>query len=174
MKRFLRILLLALPLSFLIGLWWGHFQNEDNTDLAQTQFDLRILAQKDSLPLSLLESFEKTNNVKVEYIEAEDIASFQQLLTAASYDLIAFKSYHLKEVAKNPLIQELEKENLYNSKFIQADFWPTNKYNAQKAIPYAWGVNGFLGKKGSAFSKAYLALFDKSKSVQPGLFYLSE
>ena len=172
MKRVLRILLLALPLSFLIGLWWGHFQSEQENQSYKTQYDLRILSQKNSLPPALVAAFEKQNQLKLELIETEDLSSFNQLLNSQSYDLVVYKSYHLKPILKNKNIVKMSANDLKNTKDIQADFWPSSKYDWQKALPYSWGVNGFVGKRSSNFKKAYQGLFAQKK-LKNNLFYLS-
>ncbi|MCB0390870.1 MAG: hypothetical protein KDD58_06260 [Bdellovibrionales bacterium] len=171
MQRYLRVLLLALPLSFLIGLWWGHFQIEELQKNTHPKFELRILSQKDSLPMELVEAFKNQYKIRVELIETDDTESFLQLLDSQVYDLVAVKSYHLKPLMENKSIDIMDSEKIENQKNIQADFWPSSEYNWRKAIPYAWGVNGFLGKKGQDFNKAYSELFVQDKANQ--LFYLS-
>ncbi|MCB9026290.1 MAG: extracellular solute-binding protein [Bdellovibrionaceae bacterium] len=176
MKQIKRVILLAVPLSFLIGLWWGRLQYEKKRDSHQTHYDLRVLSQKNSLPITLVEAFEKQTGLKVDVIEAEDLASLEKLAKMPLLDVIVHKSYNTKNLIQNKLLVNIQTEKLVSSKNIQVDFWPSEKYDWLKAIPYSWGVNGFLGKKGRDFENDYLETFSDSKLTgkeDHSVFYFS-
>lgn len=165
MKRVKRVVLLALPLSFLIGLWWGRLQFENNRNLLHPHYDLRILSQKQSLPITIIEAFERQSGLKIELIEAADLPSLEKLSHNPLLDIVVYKSYNSKELVGNKKIVNLQTEKLAFSENIQVDFWPSEKYDWKKAIPYSWGVNGFLGRKGQDFETHFKESF--STAIDP-------
>ena len=171
MKRATRLLLLTVPLSFLLGLWWGNYQTEISKAVTNVIYDLTIISLQDSLPPALIKSFEKKTNLKVELVIADDLPSLTQLISHKPYDSIAYKSFFHKNILQQKNISIINSSYLKHASTIAADFWPSNKYNSQAALPYAWGVNGFLGKKGQDFDSAYNDFFNSLKSEN--VFYLS-
>lgn len=102
---------------------------------------LNVFNWSEYLPQSVIDKFEQTYNIKVNYTT---FSSNEEMLAkimagGSQYDLTVSSDYMVEIMTKQNLLQELNKENLQNlrnmgSEFMNMEFDPGNKYS----IPYMW------------------------------------
>ena len=100
----------------------------------------------------VLESFTAETGIKVIYDEYEtnEIMYPKVEAGAAEYDVICPSDYMIQKMIENDLLQEINMDNVPNSKNIGEQYWissrefdPDNKYS----VPYCWGTVGILYNK---------------------------
>ncbi len=110
---------------------------------------LNLYNWEEYMPQKILDGFEKETGISVNYIKFESNEDmYDNLKTADSvnpYDLAMPSSYFVDKMAKEGLLQELDKSKLSNFKnletsFTNTDFDPGNKYS----IPFIWGSTGLI------------------------------
>lgn len=133
----------------------------------QTQGDkqeLNVFNWSEYLPQSVIDKFEQTYNVKVNYTT---FSSNEEMLAkimagGSQYDLTVASDYMVEIMKKQNLLEELNKENLTNlnnmgSQFMNQAFDPGNVYS----VPYMWlagiiAVDSTKVKEGTVTSYADL------------------
>jgi spermidine/putrescine transport system permease protein len=103
--------------------------------------ELNVFNWSEYLPQSVIDKFEQTYNIKVNYTT---FSSNEEMLAkimagGSQYDLTVASDYMVEIMTKQNLLEELDKENLPNIKnmgpqFMNLPFDPGNKYS----IPYMW------------------------------------
>lgn len=104
--------------------------------------ELNIFNWSEYLPQSVIDKFEQTYGIKVNY---STFSSNEEMLAklmagGSQFDLVVASDYMVEILTKQNLIQPLDKENISNLKnltdeSINKPFDPGNKYS----IPYMWG-----------------------------------
>lgn len=143
MNPLLRTFFITGFFSFMLGLWWGIYESEQTRLSSHLPHHIRILSLKDSFPQSIHPTAEKALKIKISVTIADDIDHFLDLLEVNSYDLLFYKSYFANQILQSNNLQTIRYQKLKNTQNIQADFWPSQKYNSRKSIPYSWGINGY-------------------------------
>ena len=99
------------------------------------------------MPDAVLEKFEDTTGIKVEYTTYDSneamYAKLRLLNASNSYDLAVPSTYYVSKMRKEGLLQKLDKSKLpnfanYNTRLINQSFDPGNEFSA----PYLWGSTG--------------------------------
>lgn len=103
---------------------------------------LNVFNWSEYLPQSVIDKFEETYNVKVNY---STFSSNEEMLAklmagGSSYDLVVASDYMVDILVKQNLIQPIDKDNIPNfsnigSSFINLEFDRGNVYS----VPYMWG-----------------------------------
>lgn len=110
---------------------------------------LNLYNWEEYMPQKILDGFEKETGISVNYIKFESNEDmYDNLKTADStnpYDIAVPSSYFVDKMAKEGLLQELDKSKLSNFKNLEASFTntefdPSNKYS----VPYVWGSTGLI------------------------------
>ncbi|SKA72915.1 spermidine/putrescine transport system permease protein [Clostridium sp. USBA 49] len=117
------------------GMWALAKESKENTQV------LNVFNWSEYLPQSVIDKFEQTYNIKVNY---STFSSNEEMLAkimagGSQYDLAVASDYMVEIMKKQNLLEELNKENLPNLKnmgeqFMNLDFDPYNKYS----VPYMW------------------------------------
>lgn len=104
--------------------------------------ELNIFNWSEYLPQSVIDKFEQTYGIKVNY---STFSSNEEMLAklmagGSQFDLVVASDYMVEILTKQNLIQRIDKESISNFKNISEDclnkpFDPDNKYS----IPYMWG-----------------------------------
>lgn len=104
--------------------------------------ELNIFNWSEYLPQSVIDKFEQTYGIKINY---STFSSNEEMLAklmagGSQFDLVVASDYMVEILTKQNLIQPLDKENISNFKNLTAEstdkpFDPGNKYS----IPYMWG-----------------------------------
>lgn len=125
---------------------------------------LNVFNWSEYLPQSVIDKFEQTYNIKVNYTT---FSSNEEMLAkimagGSQYDLTVASDYMVEIMKKQNLLEELDKDNLQNlknigSQFMNMSFDPGNKYS----VPYMWtagiiAVDSSKVKDGSITSYADL------------------
>lgn len=105
------------------------------------QKELNVFNWSEYLPQSVIDKFEQTYNIKVNY---STFSSNEEMLAklmagGGEYDIAVASDFMVEILKKQALIQEINKENLPNLKnigqqFLNLDFDKGNKYS----VPYMW------------------------------------
>ncbi|QCX33316.1 extracellular solute-binding protein [Caloramator sp. E03] len=103
---------------------------------------LNIFNWSEYLPQSVIDKFEQTYNVKVNY---STFSSNEEMLAkimagGSAYDLVVASDYMVDILVKQDLIQPIDKDNIPNlsnigSSFLNLEFDKGNVYS----VPYMWG-----------------------------------
>jgi spermidine/putrescine transport system permease protein len=106
------------------------------------QEELNIFNWSEYLPQTVIDKFENTYNVKVNY---STFSSNEEMLAklmagGSQFDLVVASDYMVEVLVKQDLLQTVNKENISNFKNLEEEelnlsFDPGNKYS----IPYMWG-----------------------------------
>jgi spermidine/putrescine transport system permease protein len=106
-----------------------------------TKQELNVFNWSEYLPQSVIDKFEQTYNIKVNY---STFSSNEEMLAkimagGSQYDLAVASDYMVEIMKKQNLLEELNKENLPNLKnmgaqFMNLPFDEGNKYS----VPYMW------------------------------------
>ncbi len=96
---------------------------------------------------SLIEQFEETTGIKVNYQTVESNEALYSLLKsgAGDYDVIVPSDYMISQLIEEDMLEELNYDNIPNFSLIDERFKnlpydPENKYT----VPYAWGTIGII------------------------------
>lgn len=100
--------------------------------------------------LDVIDEFEKTFNIKVNYTTYETNEELYNILssTNSSYDVVIPSDYMIDKLIKEGLLQKLDYSNIPNyddimDRFRGMSFDPDNEYS----VPYQWGVVGLVYNK---------------------------
>ena len=147
MKKYLKILFLAVLFSFIWGAWWGFFNLEKRTPRFKKGPEIRLLARQGFFPPSFLEDFHSVYQVQIVLTEKNSESEIlrEALSNNQSYDLIQVDSFIAKSFILENVFFPLELDEITHFKDISIDFKnfdfdPDNKY----LLPVSWGLNGFL------------------------------
>ncbi|WP_201556602.1 ABC transporter substrate-binding protein [Psychrobacter sp. 72-O-c] len=144
-----------------IGFTLASCSNSDNaaTDSAATSdVTLNLYNWSEYMPQEILDGFEKETGINVNYTTFDSneamYAKLKLLDDSSQYDLAIPSTYYVEKMAKEGLLQELDKSKLSNFKNLDTSFTntkvdPENKYS----IPYMWGSTG-LAINGDAIDPA--------------------
>lgn len=104
--------------------------------------ELNVFNWSEYLPQSVIDKFEETYNVKVNY---STFSSNEEMLAklmagGSQFDLVVASDYMVEVLVKQNILQEIDYTNITNFKNLDEDtinlsFDPNNKYS----IPYMWG-----------------------------------
>ena len=122
--------------------------NNAITESATTSTEtLNLYNWSEYMPQKILKNFTKETGIKVNYTTFDSneamYAKLKLLDDSSQYDLAIPSTYYVEKMAKEGLLQELDKSKLSNFKnldtsFINTKVDPDNKYS----IPYMWGSTG--------------------------------
>jgi spermidine/putrescine transport system substrate-binding protein len=134
---------------------------------------LNIYSWADYLHPDTINNFQKRYGINVVY---DTYASNEALLAklqagASSYDVVVPTSYMVRQLIKQRLLAELDKEKLANFKNLTARFQnPAYDPNCQHSVPYTWGTTGigfnssFFGGDASKYPHDWEIFWDKRLS----------
>ncbi|MEC5209286.1 spermidine/putrescine transport system substrate-binding protein [Psychrobacter sp. PL15] len=133
-----------------IGMTLASCSNSDNiaadgtTASAET---LNLYNWSEYMPQEILDGFEEETGINVNYTTFDSneamYAKLKLLDDSSQYDLAIPSTYYVEKMAKEGLLQELDKSKLSNFRNLDTSFTntkvdPENKYS----IPYMWGSTG--------------------------------
>ena len=133
-----------------IGLTLASCSNSDNssdTGAAANTETLNLYNWSEYMPQEILDGFTKETGIQVNYTTFDSneamYAKLKLLDDSSQYDLAIPSTYYVEKMAKEGLLQELDKSKLSNFKNLDTSFTntkvdPENKYS----IPYMWGSTG--------------------------------
>jgi ABC-type spermidine/putrescine transport system, permease component II len=108
----------------------------------EVQGELNVFNWSEYLPQSVIDKFEQTYNIKVNY---STFSSNEEMLAklmagGSQFDLVVASDYMVEVLNKQNLIQPIDKSNIPNFKnldenVLNLSFDPGNKYS----VPYMWG-----------------------------------
>lgn len=148
-------------LSAAIGLVLASCSNSDTAAVegaADSDVTLNLYNWSEYMPQEILDGFEKETGIRVNYTTFDSneamYAKLKLLDDSSQYDLAVPSTYYVEKMAKEGLLQELDKSKLSNFKNLDTSFTnkkvdPENKYS----IPYMWGSTG-LAINGDAVDPA--------------------
>lgn len=123
-------------ISFSTVIFAASSKNKDSAE------EINIFNWSEYLPQSVIDKFEQTYGIKVNY---STFSSNEEMLAklmagGSQFDLVVASDYMVEILTKQNLIQTLDKENITNFKNLTDEslnkpFDPGNKYS----IPYMWG-----------------------------------
>lgn len=137
-------------LAAAVGLVLTSCSNSDNaaTDGTATSNEtLNLYNWSEYMPQEILDGFEEETGISVNYTTFDSneamYAKLKLLDDSSQYDLAIPSTYYVEKMAKEGLLQELDKSKLSNFKNLDTSFTntkvdPENKYS----IPYMWGSTG--------------------------------
>ena len=158
--RSARILPKAL-LAVTVGLALASCSNSDNAPTDGTTAStetLNLYNWSEYMPQEILDGFTEETGIRVNYTTFDSneamYAKLKLLDDSSQYDLAIPSTYYVEKMAKEGLLQELDKSKLSNFKNLDTSFTntkvdPENKYS----IPYMWGSTG-LAINGEAVDPA--------------------
>ena len=144
-----------------IGLSLASCSKSDNAateGTATSNVTLNLYNWSEYMPQEILDGFEKETGIRVNYTTFDSneamYAKLKLLDDSSQYDLAIPSTYYVEKMAKEGLLQELDKSKLSNFKNLDTSFTntkvdPDNKYS----IPYMWGSTG-LAINGEAIDPA--------------------
>ena len=148
-------------LSAAIGLALASCSNSDNAAVdgaATSDVTLNLYNWSEYMPQEILDGFKEETGISVNYTTFDSneamYAKLKLLDDSSQYDLAIPSTYYVEKMAKEGLLQELDKSKLSNfsnldTSFINKKVDPDNKYS----IPYMWGSTG-LAINGDVFDPA--------------------
>lgn len=119
--------------------------------LAEQQI-LNLYVWFGEIPDSVIAQFEKETGIKINYTTYDSNETLYAKIKASAnpgYDLIEPSSYFVQRMAREHLLQKLNKNKLtnfqnLNPQFLNKSYDPSNNFS----LPYIWGVTGiFFNKK---------------------------
>lgn len=108
---------------------------------------LNLYNWSEYLPQEVIDGFENETGIKINYTTFDSneamYAKLKLLDDSSQYDLAVPSTYYVEKMAKEGLLQEIDKSKLSNFNNLDASFVntkvdPNNKYS----IPYLWGSTG--------------------------------
>ncbi len=151
MIKFLKVLSFILPLSFLVGTWWGLRGIERRISGKHRQgVELKLLYRRGAIPPQIISDFTSKTGIQISGFPMEsDFALWEELNERpAHYDLIQLFSPMAKELIRQKRLEHLNFNLLRNInkvsfEFSHLDYDPQFQY----FLPLTWGLNGFLWKQ---------------------------
>lgn len=137
-------------LAAAVGLALASCSNSDNAadgSAAASNETLNLYNWSEYMPQEILDGFEEETGISVNYTTFDSneamYAKLKLLDDSSQYDLAIPSTYYVEKMAKEGLLQELDKSKLSNFKNLDTSFTntkvdPENKYS----IPYMWGSTG--------------------------------
>ena len=137
-------------LAMAVGLALASCSNSDNaaTDsTASSNETLNLYNWSEYMPQEILDGFTEETGIQVNYTTFDSneamYAKLKLLDDSSQYDLAIPSTYYVEKMAREGLLQELDKSKLSNFKNLDTSFTntkvdPENKYS----IPYLWGSTG--------------------------------
>ncbi|MBU5617470.1 extracellular solute-binding protein [Psychrobacter sp. TAE2020] len=125
---------------------------------ATSDVTLNLYNWSEYMPQEILDGFKKETGISVNYTTFDSneamYAKLKLLDDSSQYDLAIPSTYYVEKMAKEGLLQELDKSKLSNFKNLDTSFTntkvdPDNKYS----IPYMWGSTG-IAINGDKFDPA--------------------
>ena len=138
-------------LTMAVGFVLASCSNSDNAaadgSTAASNETLNLYNWSEYMPQEILDGFEEETGISVNYTTFDSneamYAKLKLLDDSSQYDLAIPSTYYVEKMAKEGLLQELDKSKLSNFKNLDTSFTntkvdPENKYS----IPYMWGSTG--------------------------------
>ena len=137
-------------LSAAIGLALASCSNSDKAAVdgeAKSDVTLNLYNWSEYMPQEILDGFKEETGISVNYTTFDSneamYAKLKLLDDSSQYDLAIPSTYYVEKMAKEGLLQELDKSKLSNFKNLDTSFTntkvdPENKYS----VPYMWGSTG--------------------------------
>ncbi len=138
-------------LAVAVGLVLASCSNSDNAaadgSAATSNETLNLYNWSEYMPQEILDGFEEETGISVNYTTFDSneamYAKLKLLDDSSQYDLAIPSTYYVEKMAKEGLLQELDKSKLSNFKNLDTSFTntkvdPENKYS----VPYMWGSTG--------------------------------
>lgn len=131
--------------------------SESGSDSGKAE-TLNLYNWSEYLPQEIIDGFEEESGIKINYTTFDSneamYAKLKLLDDSSQYDLAVPSTYYVEKMAKEGLLQEIDKSKLSNfnnldTSFINTKVDPENKYS----IPYLWGSTG-LAINGEAVDAA--------------------
>lgn len=122
-------------------------ETADSATAATTGETLNLYNWSEYMPQEIIDGFEKETGIDVNYTTFDSneamYAKLKLLDDSSQYDLAVPSTYYVEKMAKEGLLQEIDKSKLTNfnnldTSFINTKVDPENKYS----IPYLWGSTG--------------------------------
>lgn len=151
MKHSLKVLVLAVPLSFFFGSWWGFYKvrKEASAGRAPTQ-EIHLLTQKGFLPQDIVAELSAACGAKIKVTEANsDLALVNEAFSnIQNYDVLEVSSAQAVFLEEAHKLLTLNREKITAWPTISVDFKnleydPDNRF----VVPIEWGVDGQIYKK---------------------------
>jgi spermidine/putrescine-binding protein len=148
-KRLRTYLLFLVPLTFLLGTWWGLRQAEIRIALRDSppRDNLRVLAFRDLLDRAELSAFSRETRVEVELVEARDERDLlrQALNLRGDFDVVAYLSFQQNTLKQSNVLKTLDPELFPVFEELSPDFFNLDKQDVRKVgVPYLWTLAAFL------------------------------
>ena len=138
-------------LAMAVGLVLASCSSSDNAaadgSSGTSNETLNLYNWSEYMPQEILDGFEEETGIAVNYTTFDSneamYAKLKLLDDSSQYDLAIPSTYYVEKMAKEGLLQELDKSKLSNfnnldTSFINTKVDPDNKYS----IPYMWGSTG--------------------------------
>ena len=137
-------------LCMAIGLTLASCSNSDNvaaTDTPTSNVTLNLYNWSEYMPQEILDGFKKETGISINYTTFDSneamYAKLKLLDDSSQYDLAIPSTYYVEKMAKEGLLQALDKSKLSHFSNLDTSFTntkvdPDNKYS----IPYMWGSTG--------------------------------
>ncbi len=101
------------------------------------------ISNGDDGTLDVIEEFEKTYNIKVNYTNFETNEELYNILSNSnsSYDVIIPSDYMVSRLREEGMLEKINFENIPNYKYIMDNF-TTSSYDptGEYSVPYSWGI----------------------------------
>ncbi len=113
--------------------------------------ELNIYVWYNEIPQSVIKKFEKETGIHVNYADYNDNEVLYAKLKAdpnSGYDIVEPSSYFVSRMSREGMLQPLDKQKLYNFKYIDNAFRnPNYDANDTYSIPWMWGMTGIFVNK---------------------------
>lgn len=132
--------IMAKWLLFILGFFCVNAFADDNV--------VNVYVWSQELTPKIVEQFQKDTGIKVNYSTFDSNEVLYAKMKAskqAQYDVVEPSSYYITRMAREKMIEKLDKTKLSNYKnlnpaFTHPDYDPTGEYN----IPWVWGLTGIF------------------------------
>ena len=159
LSPFRKSLLLVVPLSFGIGIWWGVVQYRARMKRAETyERSLNLLAVKGIFAPEELRRFEMREKISVKLTEISNPEELWLRFESSQgeFDVVTLMNHQIRPALDRNKLAILPLDTHAREQHVAADFshWPGVEV-FPTTLPLLWGVNGFAvrGATGAAASK---------------------
>lgn len=126
--------------------WWLPIALVGIAGVAQAGEQVVVYNWSEYIPEDTLEKFKKETGIEVVYSTYESNETLYtklKLMKGEGYDVVVPSTYYVSKMAKEGLLQKVDKSKLDNFKNLDTDllnksFDPNNEYS----VPYLWGSTG--------------------------------
>ena len=133
-------------LKFIIILAWGFPFSFACADTEILEEKVVIYNWSEYIPDGVLDSFTKETGIKVQYstFDSNEVMYAKvKILKGRGYDVIIPSAYMIEKMAREGLIQKIDKDKLENfsnldPSLLNKSYDPENRYS----VPYLWGSTG--------------------------------